>query len=79
MSRKTLILHLTSRWIFFYELELCGLVPEKYTPTVTSRSTPRFGGVCEQNVMVFEARKPSQDGMEDGFFLLAIARHSSME
>ncbi len=38
-----------------------------------------FGGVFEQNVGVCWARKPSQDGMKDGFFLLAIARRSSME
>ena len=34
-------------------------------------NTPLFGGVLEQNVRVLEAREPSQDGMEDGFFLLA--------
>jgi len=75
---KTLIFHRDG--FFFNELELHGFwYRKKYTPTVTSRSTPRFGGVFEQNRMVFEARKPSQDGMEDGFFLLAIARRSSME
>ena len=38
-----------------------------------------FGGVFEQNVGVCWARKPSQDGTEDGFFLVAIARRSLME
>ena len=74
---KTLIFHRDGFFLMSWNSVDFGT--EKYTPTVTSRSTPRFGGVFEQNRMVFEARKPSQDGMEDGFFLLAIARRSSME
>ncbi len=66
--------------VFFnYEFPLNGLVSKKNTPTVTSQIPLFFGGVFEQNVRVFEACDPGQDGTEDGFFLLAIARHSSME
>ena len=69
-----------SRWIFFYyEFPLRGLVSEKNTPTVTSQIPLFLGGVFEQKVRVFEAREPSQDGTEDGFFLLAISRRSSLE
>ena len=36
-----------SRWIFFLtSWNSVDFGTEKYTPTVTSRSTPRFGGVC---------------------------------
>ena len=72
---KTLIFHRDG----FFFFTSGGLVSEKNTPTCHISNTPLFGGVLEQNVRVLEAREPSQDGMEDGFFLLAIARRSSME
>jgi len=47
---------------------------KKNTPTATSQIPLFFGGVFEQNVRVFEAREPSQDRMEDGFFSLANSK-----
>lgn len=65
---------------FLNELELRGFWYRKIYPYCHISKYPSFWrGTLSKKVMVFEARKPSKDGMEDGFFLLAIARRSSME
>ena len=76
--RKTPIFHRDG--IFFrYEFPSVDWYRKKIL-LLSHLTYPSFlWGVFEQNVRVFEAREPSQDGTEDGFFLLAISRRSSME
>jgi hypothetical protein len=75
---KTLIFHRDG--FFFKRVGTPWILVQKNIPLLSHLEVPLvLEGYFEQKVMVFEARKPSKDGMEDGFFLLAIARRSSME